>query len=527
MMADVQALRLEKLKREKRKRDAAKVDRDLVGPDSLISAKTDPNNALDAHALGAAKAATFGHADVGAGVGAAAGKGLQALRDTGSPIEAGKAAIEGYGEGRDEHRALEQEGMQKSPLATLTGMGAGMALTGPLVGGVGNPSLGSQVARGVGTGALGAVGYGDADSIGGDLANAYVGATLGGLVPIVAGPMAEGLAPFASKVAAPLSAGASKLKDLLGGGAGKIAAAGEALPLPARAALGVSSGGASETLIRGSKAVAGELNPLPPTARGASIQKQLAASDGPAVDDALRARLLDTPDDMRAATRAIDEAASAPPVDPRTIAPPRGPSPTESLPPEVTPPRRVSPVPVLDDAAENAGAAPSIQTGDLDAKMAEIQSMIRARDAGAGTPAVARPADSGLIDMFDDAMPQTPAAQRAATQSVEEGMTPPWLRAMREERAQDWGTRPPPVDVPSPQVPPPDPSLVDHYIKLGYSRDEALALAYRAMARMHSPPQAPEGAVGRQRSAVGFDDKSPGPAPIATPKGRNKSSKPF
>jgi hypothetical protein len=86
------------------------------------------------------------------------------------------------------------------------------------------------------------------------------------------------------------------------------------------------------------------------------------------------------------------------------------------------------------------------------------------------------------------------------------------------------GGAPSPPAASAPPLPPPE--LVEHFLKQGATREQALAQAYAVMAKRFAS-KGPELARGRQRSAVKFDDASPGPAPIATPKGRNRSSAPF
>jgi hypothetical protein len=72
---------------------------------------------------------------------------------------------------------------------------------------------------------------------------------------------------------------------------------------------------------------------------------------------------------------------------------------------------------------------------------------------------------------------------------------------------------------------PPD-LLEAQLARTGGNREKALAAAHGQLSREFKRTD-PELARGRQRSAVGFDDASPGPAPIATPKGRNRSAAPF
>lgn len=75
--------------------------------------------------------------------------------------------------------------------------------------------------------------------------------------------------------------------------------------------------------------------------------------------------------------------------------------------------------------------------------------------------------------------------------------------------------------------PVPDADLLDALMRQ-YKGDKQKAMAaYHGIKAKQFKSTEPAGAVGRQRSAVGFDANSPGPAPIATPKGRNRASAPF
>lgn len=486
----------------------------------------DPSSARDAAALGVAKAASFGNADVAAGLGAGLGAALAYGEDSdagvtsgGEPFSFGEALRRGkgaYDEARGEHRNLEEASWEISPYAFGGGVAGGTLATAPLLGGPGSSAttLPQQVARGAAAGAAGGVGYGDADSVGEDLANAYLGATIGGVAPVVAGAAA----PYVGRA---LGAGAeaagpaiAKLRDLLGRGAGKVAAAGEALPPVARTGLGVGTGGASEGVIKGSRAVANKLNPLPPTDRGRGLAREMEAMG---------------PEDFTTAVRDVEA----------TVAPPA----------EVTTPGMESPVPLLDDAAELAGerVGPAI---DNDAALAEVKAMLRARDEGLPFPV----GDAARFRKTPpSSSPPPPPARDVAHETTLPGNTPPSaaedfmsmlddvdqglaapaddpLAAMRSEVAQDWGTRPPrsPQDFTgqpvAPNLPPPPPELVDFFLQKGATREQALAQAHAVMAKAFASPQ---GAVGRQRAAVGFDPASPGPAPIATPKGRNRAAAPF
>ena len=96
------------------------------------------------------------------------------------------------------------------------------------------------------------------------------------------------------------------------------------------------------------------------------------------------------------------------------------------------------------------------------------------------------------------------------------------LAAMMAERAQDWGTRP---STAAPMVAEtvPDPDIFAYFMEqTGGDKQKSLAMTFGMMAKLNAG--AP-GAVGRQRSAAPFSGQKA--APIATPKGRNRSAAPF
>lgn len=422
---------------------------------SAATMTPDPNNPIDAHALGAAKAATFGNADVGAGIGGALGSAKTAIEDDASVGGILDALVGGYREARGEHRGLEDKAWEQSPWAYGSGMVPGTAATGALgtpgggmtkgLGGAPvSTSLESQALRGGGVGAVSGVGFGDSDSIMGDLVNAYVGGTLGALTPVVAPIAAEGLGSIAGKVT----------------GAGRQALASA----------------------KGSPVVQGTIKTV-----------QDAAGDIPVVRH------------LKNLKKNIDAAKPPPPA------------------PEV-----------LDPAAADQARRAREFADEIDAIDADISPVSAVDEAVSTSPMspdeVLSPADdvSRAIDDIDAEMtPVTPPPEAPAIPADDP------LAALRAESAQDWGTVPRgdvdfmgnPVQTQTPaNLPPPPPELVSFFLEKGATREQALAQAYAVMAKQFAGPQ---GAVGRQRSAVPFDESSPPPAPIATPKGRNRAAAPF
>lgn len=108
--------------------------------------------------------------------------------------------------------------------------------------------------------------------------------------------------------------------------------------------------------------------------------------------------------------------------------------------------------------------------------------------------------------------------------------TPDAPISMPTNQLEDWGTRPAAPSSPQANAArnqgfiPPD--LLDAQIARTKDARRAVAASHGQLAKQFKNME-PEKAVGRQRSAVEFDPNSPGPAPIATPKGRNRSDAPF
>ena len=130
--------------------------------------------------------------------------------------------------------------------------------------------------------------------------------------------------------------------------------------------------------------------------------------------------------------------------------------------------------------------------------------------------AAAKPIAAQTVDMV--AEKAAPLAEASAPSSL------------ARETVQDWGTRPASATSPLAAASQPrafvPPDLLDAQVARTKDARRGLAAAHGQLAKEFKNMDPPK-AVGRQRSAVGFDENSPGAAPIDTPKGRNRSSKGF
>jgi hypothetical protein len=161
---------------------------------------------------------------------------------------------------------------------------------------------------------------------------------------------------------------------------------------------------------------------------------------------------------------------------------------------------------------------PPPATGLVDDLMSTMDAIDRggtsAAPVAAEAPTVAPPAATPVASVVDDVNQQMANIDNDP------------LASMRSEVAQDWGTRPPSMAnaAGAPSLAP-DPDIFAYFMEqTGGDKQKSLAMTYGMMAKMNAGTA---GAVGRQRAAVGFDPASPGPAPIATPTGRNRAAAPF
>lgn len=190
---------------------------------------------------------------------------------------------------------------------------------------------------------------------------------------------------------------------------------------------------------------------------------------------------------------------------------------------EADAPRR--PLRLTDDEAAAKVRATALEHGTLDAATLSAKSGLPSSQVGRVLPMLAKKAAfRDEVAAVAGRSVDAPMTAPTAPGSTPEEMADSWAK-MVNERAADG----PQVSQRAPSTTDllPDPALFEHFMSQpGATKQKALAQTYAMMAKALKSNE-PELARGRQRSAVEFDDASPGPAPIATPKGRNRSAKGF